>query len=56
MRNASWHGGRMWHTLNTLGMPTQLIIYPGEGHLFLDPKHQADRLDQTVGWFDKYLK
>jgi dipeptidyl aminopeptidase/acylaminoacyl peptidase len=45
-----------WHALKTLGVPTQLIIYPGEGHLFLDPKHQADRLDQTVGWFDKYLK
>jgi dipeptidyl aminopeptidase/acylaminoacyl peptidase len=45
-----------WHALKTLGVPTQLIIYPGEGHLFLDPKHQAGRLDQTVGWFDRYLK
>jgi dipeptidyl aminopeptidase/acylaminoacyl peptidase len=45
-----------WHALKTLGVPTQLIIYPGEGHLFRDPKHQADRLDQTVEWFDKYLK
>ena len=45
-----------WHALKTLGVPTQLIIYPGEGHLFLDPKHQADRLEQTVGWFDKHFK
>jgi dipeptidyl aminopeptidase/acylaminoacyl peptidase len=45
-----------WHALKTLGVPTQLVIYPGEGHLFLDPKNQADRLEQTVGWFDKYLK
>ena len=45
-----------WHALKTLGVPTQLIIYSGEGHLFLDPKHQTDRLEQTVGWFDKYLK
>jgi dipeptidyl aminopeptidase/acylaminoacyl peptidase len=45
-----------WKALKTLGVPTQLIIYPGEGHLFLEPKHQVDRLDQTVGWFDKYLK
>jgi dipeptidyl aminopeptidase/acylaminoacyl peptidase len=44
-----------WHALKTLGVPTKLIVYPGEGHLFLDPKHQADRLDQTVDWFDKYL-
>src|SRR5438067_701132 len=45
-----------WHALKTLDIPTQLIVYPGEGHLFTKPEHQADRLDQTIGWFDKYLK
>jgi acylaminoacyl-peptidase len=45
-----------WHALKTLGVPTQLIVYPGEGHLFTKPPHQADRLDQTIGWFDKYLQ
>jgi dipeptidyl aminopeptidase/acylaminoacyl peptidase len=45
-----------WHALKTLGVPTQLIVYPGEGHLFLEPRHQTDRMDQTVAWFDKYLK
>jgi len=45
-----------WHALKTLGVPTQLIVYPGEGHLFIKPEYQVDRMDQTVGWFDKYLK
>jgi len=45
-----------WHALKALGVPTQLVIYPGEGHLFVRPQNQADRLDQTVAWFDKYLK
>jgi dipeptidyl aminopeptidase/acylaminoacyl peptidase len=45
-----------WHALKTLGVPTQLIVYPGEGHLYIEPKHQADRMDQTVAWFDKYLR
>jgi dipeptidyl aminopeptidase/acylaminoacyl peptidase len=45
-----------WHALKTLGVPTKLIIYPGEGHLFIDPKNQIDRLEQTVAWFDKYLR
>jgi acylaminoacyl-peptidase len=45
-----------WHALKTLGVPTQLIVYPGEGHLFIEPEHQADRMDQTVAWFDKYLR
>jgi dipeptidyl aminopeptidase/acylaminoacyl peptidase len=45
-----------WHALKTLGVPTKLIIFPGEGHLFIEPKNQADRMDQTVAWFDKYLR
>jgi dipeptidyl aminopeptidase/acylaminoacyl peptidase len=45
-----------WHALRTLGVATQLIIYPGEGHLFLKPENQTDRLNQTLAWFDKYLK
>jgi len=45
-----------WHALKTLDVPTQLIVYPGEGHLFLKPQNQADRMDQTVAWFDRYLK
>ncbi len=45
-----------WHALRTLGVPTQLIVYPGEGHLFLKSENQADRMNQTIGWFDKYLK
>src|SRR5207253_2164425 len=45
-----------WHALKALDVPTQLIIYPGEGHLFIKPENQADRLDQTVAWFDKYLQ
>ncbi|HSP44684.1 MAG TPA: S9 family peptidase [Chthoniobacterales bacterium] len=45
-----------WHALRTLGVPTQLTIFPGEGHMFVKPENQAARLDQTVAWFDKYLK
>jgi dipeptidyl aminopeptidase/acylaminoacyl peptidase len=45
-----------WHALKTLGVPTKLVVYPGEGHMFIDPKHQVDRLERTVAWFDKYLK
>jgi dipeptidyl aminopeptidase/acylaminoacyl peptidase len=45
-----------WHALRTFGVPTQLIIYAGEGHLFLKPENQTDRLKQYLAWFDKYLK
>ena len=45
-----------WHALRTLGVPTQLIVYPGEGHLFLKCENQIDRLNRIVGWFDEHLK
>ncbi len=44
-----------WHALKALGVPTRLIVYPGEGHMFVKPENQVDRLDQTMAWFDKYL-
>ena len=45
-----------WHALRTLGVPTQLIVYPGEGHLFMKPENQTDRMNKIVAWFDRYLK
>jgi dipeptidyl aminopeptidase/acylaminoacyl peptidase len=45
-----------WHALRTVGIPTQLVVHPGEGHLYLKPENQIDRMDRTIAWFDKYLK
>jgi dipeptidyl aminopeptidase/acylaminoacyl peptidase len=45
-----------WHALKTLGVPTQLVIYPGEGHAFAQPDHQRDVMERVLAWFDHYLK
>jgi dipeptidyl aminopeptidase/acylaminoacyl peptidase len=45
-----------WHALKTLGVETQLVIYPGEGHEFLQPEHGRDVIERLTGWFDRYLK
>ena len=45
-----------WHALRALGVATQLVVYPGEGHMFLNPKNLVDSQDRTIAWFDKYLK
>jgi dipeptidyl aminopeptidase/acylaminoacyl peptidase len=45
-----------WHALNALGVTTQAVVYPGEGHWVHDPKHVQDIEDRLVGWFGKYLK
>lgn len=45
-----------WHALKTLGVETQLVIYPGEGHSFLVPAHRRDIMERSIVWFDRYLK
>lgn len=44
-----------WHALKTLGVPTEFVIYPHEGHEFADPQHSRDVIERAVAWFDKYL-
>jgi len=40
-----------WHALRTLGVPTELVVYAGEGHMFVNPKNRVDAQDRTLGWF-----
>jgi dipeptidyl aminopeptidase/acylaminoacyl peptidase len=44
-----------WHALRDLGVPTELVIYPGEGHLFYKPADQQDVARRVTAWFDRYL-
>ncbi len=45
-----------WHALKTLGVPTQLVVFPGEGHRFMKPKNRIEMQDRSLAWFDKYLQ
>lgn len=45
-----------WHALKTLGVETQFVIYPHEGHRFSQPAHLRDRVDRVTSWFDDHLK
>ena len=40
-----------WHALRDLGVKTQLVVYPNEGHGFRDPDHIRDRAERTAKWF-----
>ena len=44
-----------WHALRDEHVPTQLVVYPNEGHGFVDPGHRRDVMYRAVEWFDKYL-
>lgn len=45
-----------WHALKDLGVPTQLVVYPDEGHSFEKTEHRVDVTFRTLEWFNKYLK
>jgi dipeptidyl aminopeptidase/acylaminoacyl peptidase len=45
-----------WHALKTFGVPTQFVVYAGEGHGIGKPEHRRDILRRTVAWYDRYLK
>ena len=36
-----------WHALKTLGVKTEFVLYPGEGHGFHDPQHIRDRFERV---------
>jgi acylaminoacyl-peptidase len=48
-------GYEFWHALKTLGVPTQLVIFDGEGHAVSRADHVRDMQERIVAWFDKYL-
>ena len=47
---------QMYQALRSLGIPTELIIYPGQFHGLTVPSYLKDRFERYLGWFDKYLK
>jgi dipeptidyl aminopeptidase/acylaminoacyl peptidase len=44
-----------WHALRDQHVPTQLVVYPNEGHGFADPEHRTDVLVRTLDWFTRYM-
>ncbi len=49
-------GEQMYQALRDLGVPTQLVVYPGEYHLLERPSFIRDRQERWLEWFGKYLK
>ena len=47
---------QMYQALRSLGIDTQLVIYPNEFHGIQRPSYQRDRLDRYVAWYEKYVK
>jgi dipeptidyl aminopeptidase/acylaminoacyl peptidase len=49
-------GEQMYQALKSLGVDTQLVIYPGQFHGLTIPSYERDRLQRYLNWFNKYLQ
>jgi dipeptidyl aminopeptidase/acylaminoacyl peptidase len=47
---------QMYQALRSLGVPTRLVIYPGQHHGLSKPSYQRHRLEQYLAWYGEYLK
>jgi len=47
---------QMYQALRSLGVPAELVIYPGQHHGIRKPSFQRDRLERYVAWYDRYTK
>jgi len=47
---------QMYQALKSLGIPTELVIYPNQNHGLSIPSYIKDRFERHIKWFGKYLK
>lgn len=47
---------QMYQALRSLGVDTQLVIYPNQFHGITTPSYKKDRLERYLAWYGKYLR
>jgi dipeptidyl aminopeptidase/acylaminoacyl peptidase len=47
---------QMYQALRSLGIDTQLVVYPNQYHGITTPSYKKDRLERYLAWYTKYLK
>jgi dipeptidyl aminopeptidase/acylaminoacyl peptidase len=50
------NGEQLYQSLRRLGIPTLLVVYPGEYHEFTRPSFIADRYKRYLFWYSHYIK
>lgn len=49
------NGEQLYQSLKRCGVPTELVVYPGEYHAFTTPSHVKDRLQRYLDWYNHYV-
>jgi len=48
-------GEQMYQALRTLGVPAQLVVYPGQHHILTRPSFVKDLLERMSAWIDRFI-
>jgi dipeptidyl aminopeptidase/acylaminoacyl peptidase len=43
------------YALRAAGVPTEMVVYPREGHQSVEPAHLEDQRRRVVAWFERHL-
>lgn len=54
--NEALLGLEFFTALRTHKIPTELVIYPKEGHIFTQPIHRINAMKANLDWFDFWLQ
>jgi dipeptidyl aminopeptidase/acylaminoacyl peptidase len=49
-------GEQMYQALRTLGVPTELVVYPGQFHGLTIPSYRIDRIERYLAWYDRWIR
>jgi dipeptidyl aminopeptidase/acylaminoacyl peptidase len=47
---------QLYMALKHLGKTAELVVYPGEGHVFETPSYNKDLFERFLAWLGKYVK
>jgi dipeptidyl aminopeptidase/acylaminoacyl peptidase len=48
-------GEQMYQSLRTLGVPAQLVVYPGQHHVISRPSFVKDLAERMSAWLDRFV-
>lgn len=46
----------LYRALKHLGVETEMVLYPGEGHSPRDGSYNIDMFDRILNWYDRFLR
>ena len=49
-------GEQMYEALKSMGVDTELVVYPGQFHGITTPSYVKDRYERYLAWYGKYLQ